>query len=63
MSQTKIDFARSLIEHVKLVQSDLDAFRARLDVALDEVEAADTKLNTLLDLVEAAAFPAAGDLN
>jgi len=46
MSQTKIDFARSLIEHVKLVQSDLDAFRARLDVALDEVEAADTKLNT-----------------
>jgi len=61
MSETKKDFAQSMIERVKLVQSDLDAFRARLDVALDEVEAAETKLHSLLDLVEDAAFPAAGD--
>jgi hypothetical protein len=59
MGQTNTDFAFSLIAPARLVQADLDAFRERLDTVLLEFEAAETKLNALLDVIENAAYPVA----
>ncbi|WP_295583919.1 hypothetical protein [uncultured Lamprocystis sp.] len=59
MSQTKSDFALSLIDRVKLAQADLDAAARCMETAQDELEAAETKLNALLDVIEAAAYPVA----